>query len=73
MIIGLMYVDESARVSTLKYTAVADGATSLGLKLKEEGFRFDESEGLWYWGGGGMPCEGMPCRLETHTVGWVTE
>lgn len=72
MIIGLMYVDESSRVSTLKYTAVANGATSLGLKLKEDGFKFDESEGSWYWGGN-EPGEGMLCRLETHPVGWVTE
>lgn len=67
MIIGLMYVDESAKVSTLKYTAVAEGPTTLGLKLKEAGFKFDESEGLWYWG------EGILCRLETYPVGWVTE
>lgn len=65
MIIGLMYVDESPTVSTLKFSAVAEGVVSLGVQLRAEGFEYDEDSGFWHFNGG------MVCRLETYVVGWA--
>lgn len=69
MIIGLMYHDESADQSTLKYSEVAEGIQTLGQKLRTAGWAYNEADGCWYFGES-VAGESIPHRLETYPLGW---